>query len=145
MTSFLVWLIIAFLFLIFELGSPGLFYFLSFGAGALVAAITSLFIPSIIVQSLVFLGSTVCALLALHYWVLKRRVKYPLHHRTNIYALQGKHGYVTKQITLEKPGYVKVNGEIWLARTEHEGLDVDDKIEIVTVRGAHLVVKKLKK
>ena len=40
----------------------------------------------------------------------------------------------------DKPGEVKINGEIWTARA-NEVITKGETVEIVVVRGAHVVVK----
>src|SRR5437762_4413642 len=81
------WLIIAFFFLIMEMGSPGLFFFVSFFFGGLIAAGVSVFTPSIIIQTASFLGGTASALLILRYCVVPMIGKDRPHERTNVYAL----------------------------------------------------------
>ena len=138
------WLIIAFFFLIMEMGSPGLFFFSSFFFGGLVAAGVSLFIPSIVIQAVCFLGGTGIALLILRYFVVPRIGKDRPHERTNVYALKGKQGFVIKNISFEHPGLVRVNGELWAAKVARgESIVKGDVIEVVDVRGEHVVVKKV--
>lgn len=142
MVSF--WLIVAFFFLIMEMGSPGLFFFLAFFFGGLAAAAAAFFSLSIIVQAAFFLCGTGLALSILHYWVVPRLGKDRPHERTNMYALKGKQGFVLKNMSVEHPGLVRVNGEIWAARVvRDEHLVKGDLVEVVDVRGAHVVVKKL--
>lgn len=137
--EFFFWLATALAFLFLELGHPGLFFFLSFSLGAVCAAAVSLWDPLIITQCLVFLGGTVVACVALNKW---RKATQPHQQQTNVYALRGKRGRVVVAITADKPGHVRVNGEIWLARS-HDGIfyPVDAQIEVVDMRGNHLVVK----
>src|SRR5579885_2629826 len=116
---FFVWLVVAVLFLILEVGSPGLFYFLSFCIGASLSAIVSLYSDSTTLQSLVFLAGTIAALLVLKYGIKS----WKHHHKlpaTNIDALHGKQGIVLEKITLQHPGTVKVDGQIWSARALHD-------------------------
>ena len=58
--------------------------------------------------------------------------------------LIGKHGLVTKTITADNKGEVKVMSTLWMATsndntTIHQG----EYCEILAVEGAHLVVKKI--
>ena len=135
------WLVIAFLFLILETTSPGLFFFSSFFFGGLMAAISTFFTSSIALQSTVFLLSTSLFLFVLRYWILPSMTN--RSHQTNVYALRGKHGIVIKEITFNTPGFVKINGETWVARiAKNEIITVGDKVEVIDIRGAHVIVKK---
>lgn len=140
-----VWLILAVLFLIMEMGSPGLFFFLSFFFGSLAAAGISLLLPSLVIQCTIFLLGTIAALYILKQWVARALFKGHSRARTNVYALQGKQGRVVRKITPEKTGEVKINGELWIARSVDDAIISENEVvEIVVVRGAHVVVKKMK-
>ncbi len=135
------WLMLAFLFLIIEIGHPGLFYFLSFSFGGLAAAAATCITESTIIQILVFFGTTIVSLYVLRRWAGKNR---PAQH-TNFYVLRGKRGVVKQDITSEKPGLVTIGGQVWAARIIHhdDKALIGDIIEVVDVRGAHVVVKKI--
>ncbi len=136
------WLVIAFFCLMVEMGSPGLFFFLSFFVGALAAAGASLVFSSLVVQGAVFLGGTIVALYVLKQWIAQKMFKDHPHRRTNVFAMKGKHGIMVKDVTLDKPGEVKINGEIWTARAD-DSIKKGEAVEVVSVRGAHVVIKKL--
>jgi membrane protein implicated in regulation of membrane protease activity len=70
------WFALALILAILEMVFPGLFLFLSFSLGAIVAGIASIWIESIVVQSLFFLGGTLVALFGLRYWI-KTQFKAP--------------------------------------------------------------------
>ena len=60
---------------------------------------------------------------------------------TNVYALVGKKGTVIEPISPDQPGYVKIQGEQWLARSIAPApLPQGCKIMVIDVRGAHLIV-----
>ena len=144
-TMFYVWLITALLFLIFEIGSPGLFYFLSFAFGAALSGVSSIYVDSVIVQSLIFLAGSIVALGVLQWFVQKHEQPSKKSH-TNIYALQGKKGVVLVAVEPNKLGQIKVGGEQWAARAHgDEVIEVGTEIEIVCVGGAHVVVKRVTK
>ena len=137
------WLVIAFFFLIMEMGSPGLFFFISFFFGGLIAASISFLTPSTIIQTICFLSGTGVASLVLRYWIVPKIGKDRSHERTNVYALKGKQGFVLKGISFEHPGLVRINGEIWAAKiARDQSVIKGDLIEVVEVRGAHVIVKK---
>ncbi len=136
------WLIIAFFCLMVEIGSPGLLFFLSFFVGALAAAGASLVFSSLVVQGAVFLGCTIVALYVLKQWIAQKMFKDHPYGRTNVFALQGKHGMIIKDVMADKSGEVKINGEIWTARAD-DNIKKGEAVEVISVRGAHVVVKKL--
>lgn len=138
------WLIVAILFLIMEMGSPGLFFFLSFFFGGLLAAGSTFFVDSVVMQTAIFLCGTAGSLLLLRYHIIPMVGKGRSHERTNVYAMHGKQGFVIRAITVESPGLVRINGESWVARSIHgHAIDEGVLVEVVDVRGAHVVVKKV--
>ena len=117
-----LWILLSLSFLILELGHPGLFFFLSFSIGALAAAAFAYFDYGFFVQVPIFFSATFGALFFLRIFVKKfhRSIQ-----KTNVYALIGKQGVVVQQILPEQPGYVKVEGQLWLARPVAHGISVD--------------------
>ena len=143
-TVFIFWLIVALSFLIFEMGHPGLFFFLSFSLGALITGLVSLWVPSYIIQSLVFLAGSTVSFFVLRYWVRARMFHSKKDEHTNIYALHGKHGFVVVQITSNKAGQVKVGGETWSARSvDASSIDIGTEVKVVAVSGVHLRVERV--
>lgn len=138
------WLIVAFFFLIMEIGNPGLFFFLSFFFGGLSAAITSYMTDSITMQLISFFSVTVVALYVLRYWGMFL-VGRNRSAQTNFYALKGKRAVVKQDIAPEKAGLVTIGGQVWVARVSHheDGASIGDIVEVVDVRGAHVVVKRV--
>lgn len=139
------WLIVAFFFLIMEMGNPGLFFFLSFFFGGLTAAATSYVNESIIIQLLAFFSGTIVALYALRHWGMLLVGKNRPTSQTNFYALRGKRAVVTQDIMGEKAGLVTIGGQVWVARVTHHDdvVRIGDVVEVIDVRGAHVVVKKI--
>ncbi len=60
---------------------------------------------------------------------------------SNVNALIGQHGVVTKSINPYHVGQAKVNGEIWTATAE-EDIEVDVRIRVVGIQGVKLMVEK---
>lgn len=137
------WLIVALFFLLLEMGSPGLFFFISFFCGGLVAAISALFVSSVIAQTILFFVATIGALVPLRYFVVPYIEKNRPHERTNVYAMIGKRGFVITKIEKRSLGLVKINGITWAARSISEAVEVGDEVEVVDLRGAHVIVKKV--
>ena len=64
--------------------------------------------------------------------------------RTNFDRVIGKHGLITKKITADTKGEVKVMSTLWLASSiDNTTINEGDYCEILAVEGAHLVVKKI--
>jgi membrane protein implicated in regulation of membrane protease activity len=139
------WLFLAFFFLIMEIGHPGLFFFLSFFVGGLSAFVSSLRTDSVSAQILIFFISTIIALFILRYWGITMMGKNRPYQQTNFYALKGKRAVVTQTIMGENAGLVNIGGHVWAARSVHydEAIISGEVVEVVDVRGAHVVVKKV--
>lgn len=138
-----IWLIAAGVFFVAEIATTGFLIFW-LGIGALLAMITSFITISVIVQTIVFVVSS-CILIFLtkplaDKFTNKKTVQ------TNSYSLINKHGIVTVDINpIECVGQVKVNGEIWSAKTEDGTIITKDtKIEVIKIDGVKLIVSPLK-
>lgn len=139
-----LWLLVAVLCLLLEMGSPGLFFFLSFFFGALVAAGATLVTASWLAQSVVFVVATAISFLLLHYWVKRRSKLFDTHMQTNVYALRNKWGRVIREIVPGKMGLVKIEGETWSARSLHEqAVKEGARVIVVRIKGVHLVVQEV--
>lgn len=61
--------------------------------------------------------------------------------RTNTQALVGKRAIVVRDISFDRPGEVKIGGELWMACLSDQGrIKAGDWVVVVDVRGAHVVV-----
>lgn len=64
--------------------------------------------------------------------------------RTNYDRAIGKHCLVTETITPDNKGEVKVMGTLWMATSlDNEIIKVGEYAEVVSIEGAHVVVKKI--
>ena len=115
-----------------------------FAFGALIALIVS-FIPEVPwwVEVVIFVVISLATLLALRP-VLKRYFKRN-NYNTNIDSFTGKRGYVIEDITLLKPGAVKIGDVSWTAIPveKDEKILENEVIEVVAINGNKLVVKKV--
>jgi len=138
-----LWLIAAGIFFIVEIATTGFLIFW-LGIGALLSMITSFITDNIIIQTIVFVISS-CILIPLtkplaDKFTGKKAVP------TNSYSLINKNGIVIVDINpIEAVGQVKVNGEIWSAKTE-DGTNIakGTEIEVVKIDGVKLIVKPIK-
>lgn len=144
---FFIWLSIALIFSLFEIAHPGLFLFLSFCFGALGGAIFNWLEYSLYMQLIGSLLITCFASIILFYWLRKYygAFKKGIDHQSNVYALVGRKGLVTKTVEFEGFGFVKLNGETWMARSL-DGAEIAQgyEVEVLFIRGAHVVVEKIK-
>ena len=139
----LFWLISSLVFILFELGHPGLFYFLSFSCGAFVSLIANLADLSEFDQIVLFFLASIVATVALRKWV--RRYGNRGHFYSNMYALRGKKGVVvTPSVKGQFAGYIHIEGQVWAYTTiDDEVIQAGSSVEVIDVRGAHLVVKSI--
>lgn len=140
----IVWLSVFVIGLIIETGTTELVsVFFSFGA--LIAMIIS-FIPGVEwwVQLIIFVVLSGASLAALRPIVKKYLNKEK--RETNVDEYIGKKANV---IDVNNDGYpeVKLNGLIWRieAVDEEEKIEVGEKVEIVTIKGNKLIVRKVEK
>lgn len=134
----MLWAIFSLVFVILEIGHPSLLFFLTLSLSSLVAAGAAYYEYSFIQQLAVFFAA-----FPVIFWFFKKFVKnmHGFYYHTNSDALIGKEALVTATISSDAPGYVKVQGELWLARSLGSLLPIDSKARIVAVRGAHVVVE----
>ena len=137
--SLFFWLIAALFFLILEVGHPSLFFFLAFCFSSILSALLAYLEFSLVTQCVSFLVGFFISLGLLNLFVKRTQHTFS---RTNIYALEGQKALVTEPIFPPATGQVKVNGEVWTARSlNNESLPEGTMALVVQVRGAHLIVK----
>lgn len=137
------WLIAAGIFFIIEIATVGFLVFW-LGIGALLAMITSFITSNIIIQTIVFVVSS-CILIPFTK-PLADKFSNKKSVSTNSYSLIKKHGIVISDINpIEGIGQVKVNGEIWSAKTEDESIIAEGtEIEVLKIDGVKLIVSPIK-
>lgn len=139
-TLTVIWSIAAILFLLLEIGHPNLFFFISFSVGCAVNAFIISLIgdTSLAAQICTFFSSSLIAFLLLRKYASRMNAQLV---KTNMYALEGQIGVVTKQIDAHSFGQVKITNELWLARTNPErSIGVGSYVRVTKVQGAHVVV-----
>ena len=138
-----VWIILGVIFVIIEIFDPALF-FIALGIGAIVTGLLSLipfFDGSFPLQIITF------AVLSFIAFLFTRRIgKKVLRHtgsQTNVYALKGQTGHITKAVPRDGKGYVKVGSEEWVAVTrDASALEKGIKVKVLDIDGNKLVVEK---
>jgi membrane protein implicated in regulation of membrane protease activity len=139
------WASLAVILFILEIFIPG-FWIATFGFGAIASAVVSLFTDSLHVMLIVFSLATAAAFFLLRPFMIKYFYKNSDKIETNINALRGRKVIVIETIdNIRSKGRVKIGGELWRARTEHdEIIEKDETVEIIKVDGAKVFVKHFK-
>ena len=138
-----IWLILFLVFLGLEIITTGVFFFLCFSTGALFAMLCSLLGASFQTEMIVFCAVSLASILLIRplfkKYVAKKKIE------TNVDSLIGTPGIVIEKIKAKGTGKIKVAGEIWLAVSKGEDIEIDESVVIEAVDGTKLVVKKDKK
>ena len=133
-----LWLIAAGIFFIVEIATTGFLIFW-LGVSSILAMITSFITDSIFIQTAVFVISSVI-LIPLTTPFVKKYVDNEKSTATNAYSLIGKTGVVTVDINaLDATGQVKVNGEIWSAKSD-SNISKGTEVEVLKIDGVKLIV-----
>ena len=139
-----IWMILGIGFIIIEIFDPA-FFFISLGIGAIITSLLSL-IPflgrNIPLQILIFAILSFISFLYMR--KLGKKLLSNTGSNTNVYALKGKNGIVTKEIPSEGKGYVKIGGEEWPAiEVEQKAIELGAKVIVEGIDGNKVIVKKI--
>ncbi|MBN1549078.1 NfeD family protein [Candidatus Babeliales bacterium] len=137
------WLITALAFMVAELTTPGLFFFLAFGAGSCIGALLTWHGSPFTTQAS---GALISSLISV--WILRKlfaqHISAKQHVRTNYEALSGQTGIVTKTIQPHQSGLVKTKGEVWPAKSEtNDSIASETIVSVSRIVGNHIIVKPL--
>lgn len=115
-----------------------------FGVGAIVALIGNALGVSQVVQAVLFtITSVICIIISRP--LAKKYLRGNIV-KTNLDRIIGKHCLVTETMTADNKGEVKVMGSLWSATSlNNETIRAGEYAEVVSIEGAHVVVKKLNK
>ena len=138
-----IWLILAGVFVIGEVLTAGFLIFW-LGIASLIAMAVSFVTDNIIIQTTVFLISSVILILATKPLV-KKFAKVETT-KTNAFSLIDKKGIVTKDISsINSTGQVKVEGELWSATGENDmEISKGTEVKIKEIKGVKLIVTPIK-
>ena len=124
-----------------EMHSGG-FYLAPFAIGALLAAIVGLLGVGVALSAIVFGVASGMVFAALRP-IAHRHRRLPPPIRTGAAALVGRRAIVLERIANhEGVGCVKIDGEVWTARSydEDEVINAGERVEVVEIRGATALV-----
>ena len=115
-----------------------------FALGAVVALILAIFEVDFLWQLLAFVGISAIALLATRPIAKKMNTKDVIH--TNADKIIQMVGVVTKKIPAGEIGEVRVNSEIWRAKSmDSEDIEEGEKIIVNNLDGNKVIVSRIKK
>lgn len=139
------WLILSGLFLIIEIFNASFLIFW-FSIGALVAMVVSFVINNIIIQAAIFLIISTILLFITKPFVNKILPK-DSFIKTNSNSIEGKIGKVIVDIEpIESKGQVKINSEVWSAKsTDNTYISKDTEVIVEKIEGVKVIVKPLVK
>ena len=141
MDAWIVWLIAAAALGIGEMHTGG-FYLAPFALGAALATVVSVAGVGVLLSTIVFLATSAVVFAGLRPIARSHR-RLPPHIRTGAAALVGKPALVLERIANnEGVGCVKIDGEVWTARSfdEDEVIEPGEQVEVVEIRGATALV-----
>jgi membrane protein implicated in regulation of membrane protease activity len=141
MDAWIIWLVAACLLGVGEMHQGG-FYLAPFALGAALAAVVSLLGVGAALTVIVFLLASAIVFGTLRP-VARRHRRLPPSIRTGAAALIGRPGIVLERIANDEGvGCVKIDGEVWTARSyaDDEVIDVGQRVEVVEIRGATALV-----
>ncbi len=141
MDAWIVWLALAALLGAGEM-HQGALYLAPFALGAALAALVSLIGAGVGLSAIAFLVASGIVFATLRPLASRHR-RLPPAIRTGAAALIGKRAIVIERIANgEGVGCVKIDGEVWTARSydEDEIIDAGERVEVVEIRGATALV-----
>lgn len=138
-----IWLVLSGIFVIIEIVNLSFFIFW-FAIGALIAMVASFFIENLVLQIVIFIISSTILLFATKPLV-KNFLDKDSGIKTNAYSIEGKVGKVTVDIVpIEGNGQIKVNGEVWSAKSQdNQVIPKDTEVIIEKIDGVKAIVKPL--
>jgi membrane protein implicated in regulation of membrane protease activity len=142
MDAWMIWILLAVILAAGEVMSLS-FFLAPFAGGALLAALVELAGLGSVAALIVFLVSA-GLLLGFVRPIARRHMRTPPQIRTGTAALVGRTAVVTERVDSDA-GTVKLEGEIWTARTYDEGdvLAAGSRVHVVEIRGATALVSPI--
>ena len=134
-----VWVTGAIILFVFEMLTPGGFFFACLGAGAFVTAICSVFTVPLWAQWVIFIMVSLVSIYTLR--PLARKYLKNHEKKSNVDALIGKKAQITETINPPALGLIKIEGEVWRAEAS-ENIEKGALVEVVAVEGTRLKVRK---
>ncbi|MBD3399970.1 MAG: hypothetical protein GF399_06525 [Candidatus Coatesbacteria bacterium] len=141
-----IWLIVGFVLAMAEILVPG-FFLLPFGVAGGITALVSLTGMAVIWQLVIFVvGGALLVFLSRRLFFKDEKRYEEGEAKTNVEALIGRTAVVTRPITDEQHGYVKIGAEEWRAYYPHPGdisFEIGTRLKVTGVDGIKLLVEPL--
>ncbi len=139
-----IWIILAGIFVIFEMIIPTDFLIFWVGIGSLITSVCSIFIDNITAQIAIFCISSVLLIFCTKPFI-KKFMKNSANISTNAYSVIGKTGIVVSEIDpISGKGQIKVENEVWSAKTNSkEKIEKGSIIKVDSIDGVKAVVSIL--
>lgn len=136
-----IWVILAGIFVIFEMVIPTDFLIFWVGMGALITAVVSIFTDNITVQIAVFCISSILLIFCTKPFV-KKFMKNSANINTNAYSIIGKTGIVISEIdSISGKGQIKVGTEVWSAKTNTQAkIEEGTLVKVDSIDGVKAIV-----
>ncbi len=136
----LIWFGLALALIVIELITVNLVT-IWFAIGAILALITASITDNVVLQLIVFIVTSIISLLLTKSFVqkIKKRGIEP----TNLDRVVGKTGIVTKEISKNAYGEVKVEGSIWTAKS-NQTIKEKSQVKVLKIDGVRLLVEEVK-
>ena len=135
----IVWAILIVVFVVVEGQTLGLTS-IWFAVGSLGGLIAALIGVPVMAQVIVF--TVITAIMLIYTRPIARKHLKIGSKKTNINALIGEIGVVTKEISVHQYGQVKLKGQIWTAKSIDEAtIAVEQEVEILAIEGVKLIVR----
>jgi membrane protein implicated in regulation of membrane protease activity len=141
MSGWIVWVVVACVLGVGEMHQGG-FYLAPFAVGAALAAVVGLLGVGFALSAILFLATSGVVFATLRP-VAQRHRRLPPSIRTGAAALIGRKATVIERIANDEGvGCVKIDGEVWTARSfdEDQVFDPGERVEVVEIRGATALV-----
>lgn len=140
MQAWQIWMIIGIICVVIEIFDPA-FFFLSLGVAAIITGLLSFVVKATALQIIIFAILSFLAFLSMR--KLGKKLLTPPGKDTNVYAMKGKTGIVTKDIPEDGRGQVKIGGEEWSAVAQNnQPIELNSKVNVIDVDGNKLIVEK---
>jgi membrane protein implicated in regulation of membrane protease activity len=140
--AWVVWVVLAVLFAIGEVLTPGLFFLGPLAVAAVAAAVASVLGAGTAGSVVVFLAGSLLTLLFLRP-IARQHVRLPAISRTGTDALVGRRAVVTRKVD-GIGGRVRIGGEEWSARSylDDEEYAEGSTVDVVKIEGATALVSR---
>jgi membrane protein implicated in regulation of membrane protease activity len=143
MDAWIPWLIAGCILAVGEMHFSG-FFLGPFAGGAFAAAIVSLIGLGLALTVVIFALVTILMFLLLRP-IARRHLRQPIELRTGTAALVGRSAVVLERIANDEGvGVVKIDGEVWTARSYEDDnvIDAGQRVQVVEIRGATALVSE---